>query len=371
MTENNENTVLIVSKPLVPPWNDGSKNLAMGIVTHARRTRFHVFSTPGTTYPSTRITGEPIYRTAGSFTPSFSQNLRVLARLARPDREIGIYHFFFTPNPRTSTAARWLTRYKKQVTIQTVCSPPASHENLSRMIFTDKVVVLSDYHRRVFQEAGIENVVKINPGIEIPAGTKLNHNRMKERLRLTDEKVVLYPGDYEFSGGHEIILRILPGLVKKFPRIKIIFACRPKTPVSRSLESGVRTRIREMGLEKYVVFLPRVEKMDELYDLTSLCLFPAHSLSRKMDIPLTLLECLSWKIPIIIGDIPPVNELLKEQVGAVVKPDSPRDLLAAIRWLISDEKARKECGKNGRKLIAEEFDINKIAGRYEDIYREC
>ena len=126
-----------------------------------------------------------------------------------------------------------------------------------------------------------------------------------------------------------------------------------------------------MGLAKYVIFLSRVEKMEELYDLTSLCLFPARSLYKKMDLPLTLLECLAWKVPIIIGDIPPVNELMKEQVGAAVEPDSPRDLLAATGWLIGDEEARKECGKNGRRLIAAEFDINKIAGRYEDIYREC
>lgn len=371
MIENNRNTVLIISKPLVPPWNDSSKNLAMGIVNHARQTRFHVFSTPGTAYHSDRISGEPIYRTAGSFAPSVTQNLRVLTRLGRPDREIGIYHFFFAPNPLTSTAARWITRFKRQTTIQTICSPPASYKNLTHLIFTDVVVVLSDYHLRIFQQAGITNVVKINPGVDIPDSTELQHNNLKEKLGLRDEKIILYPGDYEYSGGHEIILEILPELVKKFPKTKIIFACRPKTPDSRSLESGVKNRLREMGLGKYVIFLGAEEKMDELYGLTSACLFPAQSLYKKMDLPLTLLECLAWKIPIIIGDIPPVNELMKEQVGVAVKPDSPREVLEATAGLIGDNRQRIQLGENGRKMIEAEFDIKQIAAKYEDLYREC
>jgi len=369
MTKDYQQSVLIISKPLIPPWNDSSKNLAMGIVSHALRTRFQVFSTPGTDYHSDRIVGESIYRDAGDYSPSLSQNLRVLKRLIRPDRNIGIYHFFFAPNPRTSTICRWTTRWKKQKTIQTVCSPPRDYAELSRLIFTDWTVVLSDYHLNIFREAGINNVVRIYPGVEIPEKASLPESSLRIRLGVTDEKVILYPGDYEFSGGHEIILEILPRLVKEFPRIKMVFACRPKTPESEGIEADVRRRIREIGCEEQAIFLSKIDNMDELYDLTSICLFPARSLYKKMDLPLTLLECMAREIPLIVGDFAPLNEVLIGGGGIAVPTDSPDSILNALRKLLADRETRKGYGREGRESTHRHFDIKIIAQKYQELYQ--
>lgn len=369
MTEKSQKSVLIISKPLIPPWNDSSKNLAMGIVNHARQTRFHVFSTPGTDYHSDRIIGEPIYRSAGAYSPALSQNLRVFRRILRPDRYTGIYHFFFAPNPLTSTFCRLATRFKKQATIQTVCSPLRSYDNLSRLIFTDWTVVLSDYHLNIFRRAGIGNVVRIYPGVEIPENTSLPANPLRERLGITDEKVLLYPGDYEFTGGHEIILEILPRLVKEFKRIKVVFACRPKTPESKEIEAAVMQRIREIRCEEEVIFLSQVDNMAELYDLTSICIFPARSLYKKMDLPLTLLECLAREIPLIVGDFAPLNEVLIDGGGIAVRPDSPESILDALRRLLSDRELRNRYGRDGRESAHRNFDIKLIAREYEKLYQ--
>jgi len=369
MPEARKKSVLVISKPLIPPWNDSSKNLAMGIVNYARQTRFHVFSTPGTDYHSDRIIGEPIYRNAGSYSPSLSQNLRVFRRILGPDRNIETYHFFFAPNPRTSTICRLATRWKKPRTIQTVCSPPRDYTNLSRLIFTDWTVVLSDYHLKIFSRAGIENVVRIYPGVEIPEKISLPANHLRERLGITDEKVILYPGDYEFSGGHEILLEILPRLAKEFKRIKIIFACRPKTPESKKIEAAVTQRIREIGCEEEAIFLSQVDNMAELYDLTSICLFPARSLYKKMDLPLTLLECLAREIPLIVGDFAPLNEVLIGGGGIAVRPDSPDSILDALRRLLSDRELRTRYGRDGRASAHRNFDIKIIARKYEELYQ--
>ncbi len=370
MNQSNDTAVLIVSKPLVPPWNDSSKNLAMGIVTHARQTGFHVLTTPGYPLPAPGVVSEPVYRTAGDYSPSLFQNVRVLRRLARPDRNIGIYHFFFAPNPLTSSVCRWIMRLKKQATIQTVCSPPRDYDNLSRLIFTDFTVVLSDYHLNIFRREGIKNVIRIYPGVEIPEKISLPENPLRERLGITDEKVLLYPGDYEFSRGHEIILEILPRLVKESPRLKLLFACRPKTPASVKIEAAVKQRLREMGCGSRVVFLGHVDRMAELYDLTTICLFPVRSLYKKMDLPLTLLECLAWGIPVIASDIPPLNEMVNGRGGRAVRPDDPGDVTAAVRSFLSNPALTREYGENGRKLAREKFDIVKTAEHYETLYKK-
>lgn len=106
--------VLMVSKPIVPPWSDSGKNLVRDIVAHTPGYRFHVLVTRGAPAPFPDAVAEPIYGDAGAYAPSLAENLRVLRRLARPDR-VPLYHFFFAPNPRTSTAARWILRLKRQI----------------------------------------------------------------------------------------------------------------------------------------------------------------------------------------------------------------------------------------------------------------
>ena len=84
--------VLFVSKPLAPPWNDGSKNLARDVASRLVRARATVLTTPNAP-PIPRRTGAPvdaeaIYRDAGRFTPALSANARVFARLVTyPDHD--------------------------------------------------------------------------------------------------------------------------------------------------------------------------------------------------------------------------------------------------------------------------------------------
>ncbi|MET0792326.1 MAG: hypothetical protein ABW061_12460, partial [Polyangiaceae bacterium] len=73
--------VLFVSKPIAPPFHDGSKCLVRDVATHLTRASATVLSTPGApplaAFPGflTVDTAEA-YGAPGGFTPAFSANLR-------------------------------------------------------------------------------------------------------------------------------------------------------------------------------------------------------------------------------------------------------------------------------------------------------
>src|SRR5262245_21761377 len=104
--------VLLVSKPIVPPWHDSSKNLVRDLAVHMQRHTPIVLTQPGVKLDMPRARIEPIYGAVTTkFSPALRDNARVLARLlaARP-REC--WHFFFAPNPKTSSVARVAARLR-------------------------------------------------------------------------------------------------------------------------------------------------------------------------------------------------------------------------------------------------------------------
>ncbi len=235
-------TILMISKPVAPPWNDSSKNLVKDLAVTGTRYNYRVLTPRGYALPAPGVISEPLYSGGGAYTPSLLQNLGVLARLLLPDRT-ALTHFFFAPNPRTSRIARLITQLGRRRTIQTVCSTPASYDNARQLLFGERVVVLSDHTRRRFIEAGIprKRLAVIPPGIQIPGAiVDADLRRKARRAEGLPEggQVVIYPGDYQFSSAAETVARSVPLLADR--DLTVILACRIKQPESRRVEQKIR-----------------------------------------------------------------------------------------------------------------------------------
>merc|ERR1711916_298520 len=93
----------------------------------------------------------PVYGDlASAFAPGLRRQVPVLTYLLR-ERRASLWHFFFAPNPRASLTARYCARWRGRPTVQTVCSAPASGVDLQRVLFGDRVVVLSEHTRMRFE----------------------------------------------------------------------------------------------------------------------------------------------------------------------------------------------------------------------------
>ena len=82
-----------------------------------------------------------------------------------------------------------------------------------------------------------------------------------------------------------------------------------------------------------------------------------------------LLESLSMKKPIIITDIPPLNEILKLKCGTKVKKGDFKGISKNLLGIRKNSKLRKLMGENGRKMVSKHFNIVHIAKKYEELYR--
>lgn len=362
--------VLLVSKPVAPPWNDSGKNLARDLARHGRRFAYRVLTVPGFSPEGEHVVAEPVYRDRGSFSPALSANLRAFKRLLRRDA-VAIRHFLFAPNPRASAAARLVGLLRPLPTLLTVVSFPRDDRGLGRLLFGDRVVTLSEHGRRRALAAGVaeSRLCHIPPGVDIPPRAAAPRPEARARRGLDDAPLVLFAGDYEFSSGARTLAEAVP-LVLAQGAATFVLACRSKTARARHEEARVSDRLAAPAVRERVRFEAQVDDILDLIEASALCVMPSESLYAKSDLPLVLLEALARGVPLVVADVDPLREVLRGGGGVAVPPRDPEALARTIADLLADGERRRALGAEARASAERHFDAARMSRDYEDLYAE-
>ena len=345
--------VLFVSKPVAPPWNDSSKNLARDVAGHLER-------------------NVPVFvaaqRRSAAFSPGLIDNLSVLKELlwgANAD----LWHFFFAPNPKSSAAARFAASVRRIPTVHTVCSMPPEGTALKRLVFADATVVLSRFAQQRFLSAGVEAsslhlVPPSVPALEAP--TAAERTALRRTHGFPEEAWLwIYPGDLEHGGGAEVSIDGFAAWQE--PSKLLVMACREKTREAEHARARLIDRARQHGIDGKVRWVGETPHMHELLALSDVVVLPNLSPYAKMDYPLVALEAMCLGRPVIVGAGTPAAELAEDGGALAVEPEADA-LATAVDGLRSDEAARAALGRCARELALERFSPARVAAAYEEIY---
>ncbi len=365
---NQTSDVLLITKPLVPPWHDSGKNIPRDLVIYSRRYRYRIFvPSDGNTFDSKAI-AEPIYRNAGHFSPPLMNQIRLLRRLLSPSLKPPIYHYFFTPNPRTSMIGRLVMGIKRQsMSVQTVTSEPSSYEHIRRLIFADRIVALSQTVQNRLETALEKPVELIYPAIPIPNLPSLPE-RQAARLkwRTTGQFTILYPGDYVYSKVTPILREATLEWIRQDETIQVFLACRAKTPSDRAEENQLKRCLSGVG--ERVRFLGEVDDMQSLLTAVDLVIFPVLSLYGKMDFPLVVLEAMALGIPVIVSDLPTLQEMVNGDPDMIIPAGEPGPLLQVVGELKGSASFYQTISSRVRQMVESRFDAQQMADHYESLY---
>lgn len=159
---------------------------------------------------------------------------------------------------------------------------------------------------------------------------------LTEKYGLPD-RFLLYLGGYDIrknvSGLLEAYSLLPEELIKRYP---LVLASKLPGRITPRIED-VRPIIRELGLENHVVITGWIDEDDKpaLYRMAEIFLFP--SLYEGFGLP--PLEAMTVGTPVIAGNRSSLPEIVGEG-GLLVNPEDPRQIMGAIRKLLTDEKAR-------------------------------
>jgi glycosyltransferase involved in cell wall biosynthesis len=354
---------LYISKPIAPPWRDGSVNLVRDIATHVRKIKPHVF----TTLPLGSLEGvELVQATTNRYV---SHQLQLLAHASRSASYTG-YHFVFAPNSRTCLASRALLvarRVLKRVrSVQTIASPPLAFAGVDSLLFGDVIVAQSEWMRRKLVEAGVTRPIELIPPCArapiFPSQERCI--AVRKQLGLHAGPVVVYPGDYEVSSGAATVAAAAPSLVAA--GVQVVFACRPKTPRAADVRAELQTAHLAAGISASVVHAGVVDDLPALLATALAVLFPVDNLYGKVDLPLVLLEAMALGTPIVAASGGPLEEL---DAVRLVAPQDPSALSGEVLGLLADPAAASAQAERAKSVYAARYSPAVVAAAYDTVYR--
>jgi phosphatidylinositol alpha-1,6-mannosyltransferase len=366
--------VLFITRPIVPPWNEGSKNMVLGFAENLEGHEIHLLSSKGVSIGKENVIFEDTFDGGGTvLEATFDQKLRIFLRLITPDA-IDLYHFVFTPNKVAYAIIKLVMsfRRRKPKIVQTVISTAAQGSDLKKIVFADYVVAISRFMEKKLIEAGVKNVIRIPAGIDVSKFKPLNSSTAKVKFGFGRKRVVLYPGRYLKELGAVAFLQSARNVISAFPETIFVFACRNwgKSAKERETEKMIKDSIKEWGVEKNFAFLGEVDDIKSLIAASEAVVFVPESMESKFDYPLVLIEAMAMKKPIIISNIPPLNELVEKSEGIKVSAFNSQAISSAIISLFSNKNKALALGEAARNHALKNFDIRKSTRMLADLYNK-
>jgi glycosyltransferase involved in cell wall biosynthesis len=358
----------MISKPVVPPWNDSSKNLVRDLASAMRRHTPVVMQPRGETHALGQAELAEVYAAGGGrFAPAASAQARVLLRLLA-SRDEPIFHFFFAPNLKTSTVGRVAAALRRRRAVHTVCSAPRDVRSLDRTLFADRTVVLSHQTEARFLEAGVPRarLLRIPPSVP-PLEPLSPAARAEVRARLAVPEGVplfVYAGDLEMGGGAE---RVVTAALAHPGELVVVMACRQKTADAARVDAALRARVARAGAEARFRFVGETEGILPLVGAADALLLPSTDLYAKMDYPLVVLEAMALGRPAVVAEGTPAAELAALG-GVVAVKDGAGPLAGAFAALAASPAYREDLGARAREVARASFAPSAMAEAYESLY---
>lgn len=363
-------SVFFVSKTIEAPWNDGSKVLVRDLASAMRAYTPQLFALEAHESWGDRV----VVKSPPESASPMRAHLAVMGKLL-VDTPPSVFHFVFAPNFPSSTASRLVAIVHKLrgwqgATVQTIASRPKSFAKVRSLLFGDLVVCQSKATRDACVEAGFpaERLRIVPPFIAEPHVSGARIMELREATLIGPAPYVLYPGDLEFSDGATVFARSIRRMHDAFPKMRFVFACRPKTPKAAEVKRAIVAELARERLAHLTYHLGEVTDPHALIAGAEAVLFPVNDLYGKVDLPLVLLEAMALRVPLIAASHGPLAELAPMPL---VPPSDPEALADAALSLLRHEGEKLRVGELGRRIFEERYTAAQGAKAYEHVYTEA
>jgi colanic acid/amylovoran biosynthesis glycosyltransferase len=209
-------------------------------------------------------------------------------------------------------------------------------------------------------------------GVELPAVPSAERARPGGATRGTSGRsapassrppVILCPAQLKPVKGHAYLIEAAALLQARGRGVSLWLAGEGE------LESTLRGQVEQSGLGHAVRFLGNVPHLDllEIYRRgeVDVVVLPSVDLGSGVHegIPVSLMEAMSFGIPVVSTTTGGIPELLEGGAGLLVPPCHPVALADAIAALADDPVRARETGRRGRERVEQEFSAERIASQ--------
>lgn len=360
--------ILMVSRAVVPPWDEASKNLVSYITDRLDKYQFHILTTKEVEGQKGNVVTEKIYRNKSS---GLSQKLRLFWYLISNRSDFDLYHFCFTPEYLTVLLVELIIKKNKIWSIPYISS--RTEKSVKRLTQGNKMLtVTSEYTRKMLEREGIYNVEVVYPGVDTIKFNPIKRDEgLKAKFHLTGRFNVLHASNIT----NDVIADAVESIIKKTTQlegdINFVIACRKDQPSDIRRKRSLKERFDKAGLKNRVSMLGTVEDMSLLFAACDIFIYPYFdNFEKKIDIPYVIIEAMASGLPILISNKRPLNEVIRDGAGVVIKNDSTDEFAEVIVSLFKDRESANKLGIENRRAAEQYFDIHKMVEKFDSLYHK-
>lgn len=219
-----------------------------------------------------------------------------------------------------------------------------------------RVLVLGDGWRRFVLSVAPRAQVDVLPNsVRMPALRVTRSRNDHETVEL------LFLGIVGRRKGVYELLPAFAAAAQRHPSLRLTIAGNGEIDAARRLAES-------LGIGSRVTFAGWVDgdAKRQLLARSDIYVLPSHN----EGLPVSILEAMSWGLPVISTDVGAIAELVRHDIdGLIVPAGAPEPLADAVSRLAASGELRARMGERGRNRIAESFSEDVVLPRLAQLYQ--
>ncbi|BCX81740.1 1,2-diacylglycerol 3-alpha-glucosyltransferase [Methylomarinovum caldicuralii] len=312
--------------------------------------------------------------------PAFNENdlddkayqvaLRFTPDIVHVQHEFGLYGPHFGVNILPVIVKFRLIGVPVVTTLHTVYeNPQPGHRVLIENILanSEQVIVHQDYQRRTLERLYPPQYSR--KVTVIPHGARLVEPVADAKAKLglpADRKVILMIGYFRPSKNFELIIDLLPEILRRYPDALLVLAGKIRNQEYAEYRNQLFEHIRRSPARDHIrVILGqlRQETFDTILSAADVVVLPYRITSQSG----ILAHCLAFGRPVVTSDTPAMRELIRQSGAGLIVASDDR-YAEAIAELLGDEAKARSMGEAARRFVREKPAWPLIARRHVELY---
>jgi glycosyltransferase involved in cell wall biosynthesis len=211
-----------------------------------------------------------------------------------------------------------------------------------------------------------ERMTVIHPPFDLAVFDRAYDRSLLHReLSLAPDTPILgLVGRLHVDKGHRILIRALPAVLARHPRVHTVFIGSGESDE----EAALKTEVTQAGLAERVTFLGFRPDIADITASLTISVLPTTGTDSS---PTVLKEALCLTVPVVAADTGGVREVIDDgETGYVVQKHDHDGLAQALIRLLDDPERSHAMAQEGARRVRERFSPQACAIRHEQLYKQ-
>lgn len=230
--------------------------------------------------------------------------------------------------------------------------------------------VLTEYEKEEVAKFkfNLKNIYVVPNGIKLSEFDSANEEIFKIFPFLKNKKYILFLSRINWKKGLDILIPAFYEISKIYKDIYLLIA----GPDNEGYGEKIKKLIKNYGIEDKVIFTGPLYGKEKISAFKNAEIFVLPSYSENFG--LAVLEAMACGKPCVISNKVGIYEEVKKYNAGIIVETNSRSLYNGIQILLKDENLKRKISENAKKIVKNEYDIEKVAEKmikvYEDILRK-